>query len=311
MINRRNFLLASGALCALASTLRSEVQQKQTKNSHNMRYCLNTSTINGPRKIPADKLVDIVAKAGYDGIEFWIRDLEAFVAAGGSLADLKKRIADAGLKVESAIGFANWISDDDEHRAKALEQAKREMEIVKAVGGTRIAAPPAGGTKTKIDLAKIAQRYAELLKVGAEVGVTPQLEVWGFSQSLSRLGETAYVVVESGRKDACLLPDIYHIYKGGSDFAGLNFIDGKSIHVFHMNDYPADPPRDQIGDADRVYPGDGVAPISDILQMMHANGFVGALSLELFNREYWKQDPQEVANTGLKKMKKCVEAAFA
>jgi hypothetical protein len=30
------------------------------------------------------------------------------------------------------------------------------------------------------------------------------------------------------------------------------------------------------------------------------------LSLELFNREYWAQDPFEVAKTGLEKMKKVV-----
>ncbi len=32
-------------------------------------------------------------------------------------------------------------------------------------------------------------------------------------------------------------------------------------------------------------------------------GFSGVLSLELFNRTYWEQDPQLVANTGLAKMK--------
>ena len=29
----------------------------------------------------------------------------------------------------------------------------------------------------------------------------------------------------------------------------------------------------------------------------------GFLSLELFNRDYWKQDPLEVAKTGLAKLK--------
>jgi hypothetical protein len=31
--------------------------------------------------------------------------------------------------------------------------------------------------------------------------------------------------------------------------------------------------------------------------------------LELFNRDYWKQDALEVAKTGLSKMKACVAAA--
>jgi sugar phosphate isomerase/epimerase len=61
-----------------------------------------------------------------------------------------------------------------------------------------------------------------------------------------------------------------------------------------------------IGDADRVYPGDGVAPLTEILSTMRDVGFDGYLSLELFNESYWKQDPSEVARTGLKKMKDAV-----
>ena len=36
-------------------------------------------------------------------------------------------------------------------------------------------------------------------------------------------------------------------------------------------------------------------------------GFAGVLSLELFNRDYWQQDPLNVALTGLAKMKAVVE----
>jgi len=158
-----------------------------------------------------------------------------------------------------------------------------------------------------LDLFKAAERYRALLKLGEKMGVTPQIEVWGFSSSLSRLGETAFVAVESGHKNACLLPDVYHIYKGGSDFAGLSFVNGRSIHVFHMNDYPADPPRESIGDKHRVYPGDGVAPLQDILGMLYDSGFRGALSLELFNPDYWKQDALTVARTGLEKMQNVVD----
>jgi sugar phosphate isomerase/epimerase len=79
------------------------------------------------------------------------------------------------------------------------------------------------------------------------------------------------------------------------------------MHVFHINDYPADPPRASIGDADRVYPGDGIAPLATILSTLRATGFSGALSLELFNRDYWRDDALEVAKTGLAKMRRTLE----
>ena len=39
-----------------------------------------------------------------------------------------------------------------------------------------------------------------------------------------------------------------------------------------------------------------------MLRDLRRIGFRGVLSLELFNREYWKQDAFQVAQTGLEKM---------
>ena len=40
-------------------------------------------------------------------------------------------------------------------------------------------------------------------------------------------------------------------------------------------------------------------------------GFRGMLSLEVFNREYWNQDPLLVARTGLEKTREAVQKALA
>jgi 2-keto-myo-inositol isomerase len=314
--HRRQVLLAGCA--AAATTLASPVEVLARPDADKSRpatdpfgYCLNMSTIRG-QKLSLSEQVDVAAKAGYQAIEPWVREIEEFANKGGSLADVKKQIADAGLTVESAIGFANWIVDDAQKREKGLETARHDMDLVRQIGGTRIAAPPAGATsQTDLNLFKAAERYRALLEVGEEMGVTPQVELWGFSQSMKRLGELVFVATESGHPNACMLPDVYHIYKGGSEFEGLRMINGAAIHVFHMNDYPDDPPRATINDSHRVYPGDGVAPLTKILRDIHAAGFRGMLSLELFNRDYWSQDALTVARTGLEKMQAAVQQAFS
>src|SRR5690606_34648850 len=97
-----------------------------------------------------------------------------YTAAGGSLKDLRKRIADLGLSVASVIGFPEWIVDDDARRAKGLEEARRSMDLTAQIGGARLAAPPAGATKESLDLDKVAQRYRALLELGDSLGVVPQ-----------------------------------------------------------------------------------------------------------------------------------------
>jgi 2-keto-myo-inositol isomerase len=278
--------------------------------SEPFRYCLNMATIRGKR-LPIDEEVELAAKAGYRGVEPWVDNIARYAEEGKSLSDLKRRIADLGLAVESAIGFPRWIVDDEAQRAAGMEQMKRDMDLVRRIGGRRIAAPPAGAHRTPgMDLLAVAERYRAVLELGRRMEVVPQLEIWGASQTLGRLGEAAFVVVEAGHPDACLLLDAYHIYKSGSSFAGLKLLNGGAMHVFHVNDYPADPPRETVSDADRVYPGDGVCPLPAILRDLHAAGFRGALSLELFNREYWKQEASVIARTGLEKTRAVVQQAF-
>lgn len=304
-ITRRE-MLAGAALTVSGVT--TAAQPKPARDP--FIYMFNTSTIQG-QNLPITDEVDIAAKAGYQAFEPWIRELDRYVQGGGNLRDLSRRISDAGLRVESSIGFAEWIVDDEGRRRKGLEEARRAMDMVRQIGGRRLAAPPVGATdQTNLSLMRAAERYRALADIGAQIGVTPQIEVWGFSKSLSRLGECAMIAIESGHPQACVLADVYHLHKGGSGFAGLHLLTGAAMQVFHMNDYPAMPGRDKITDAHRVYPGDGVAPLVPMLRDLRQLGFRGALSLELFNREYWKQDPLAVARSGLEKMKAVARASL-
>jgi 2-keto-myo-inositol isomerase len=270
------------------------------------------STINSSQVSIREQL-KIAADAGYTGVELWLRDVDRFVKEGGDLAALRREIADLGLTVESAIAFGKWIVDNDEERAAGLDQCRRDMENLRALGGRRLAAPPVGATDAKsgkLDLNAAAERYRNLLEIGRARDVTPQIELWGFSKNLSTLAEVLYVAAAANDPDACVLLDVYHLYKGGCDFANIGLVPGARMHVLHMNDYPAEPPRATIKDEHRVYPGDGIAPLSTILSTLVQGGFRGVLSLELFNREYWKQPPAEVAKRGLEKMQAAVAQAL-
>jgi 2-keto-myo-inositol isomerase len=316
LVERRTVLTSAAALAAGAvwrtNSAAAELPAKSAApHPPRAQFALNMSTIRG-QKLSVPDQVELAAKAGYDAIEPWLGELHKYVQDGGSVSDLRKRIADHGLRVPSAIGFAEWIVNDDQRRAAGLETARKDMELVRAIGGTHIAAPPAGATKeTNLNLFQAAERFRTLVDLGTSLEVIPQLEVWGFSTTLSKLGETMLVATESRHPRACVLLDVYHLHKGGSEFNGLRLLSGAAMNCFHMNDFPANPPRETIKDADRVYPGDGVAPLTALLRDLLATGFQGTLSLELFNPEYWKQDALQVARTGLEKMKEAVGMATA
>jgi len=309
-MSRRDLLKTTSVATAglLAGSAKALAKSERKKGSDPFRYCLNMSTIRG-QKLSVIEEIDVAAKAGYTGIEPWLGKLNDYKKNGHSLKALRKRIEDHGLTIESAIGFARWIVDDNAQRAKGLEEAKRDMDLLAQLGAKRIAAPPAGARGT-VDPMAAAERYRKLLQIGDEIGVVPQIEMWGGNPSIGRVSTAIYIALEAGHPTACFLGDVYHTYKGGSDFDALKMLGPQALQVFHWNDYPADPPHDKIGDGDRVFPGDGIAPITDIVKGFLQVGAAPVLSLELFNKKYWAMDALEAANIGLDKMKASVAPAL-
>jgi len=275
------------------------------------RFCLNTGTIRG-QNLKLEEVVRITAEAGYHALEPWIEEVHRFVQQGGALRDLRRRLNDHGLTVEGAIGFPAWAVDDDAQRAKGFEQVKRDLDVLAQLGAIRMAAPPAGiPSGQRIEPQRVAERYRQLLELGDQFGIVPILEFWGRNPTIGKLGTALGIAAESGHPRACVLADVFHMYRGGSPFSGLQLCSPQALPMLHLNDYPADPPIDQINDSHRIYPGDGIAPLADILRGCRAQGAARMLSLELFNRNLWKLEALEVARTGLSKMKAAVGRSLA
>jgi 2-keto-myo-inositol isomerase len=298
---------AVGSSPVAAQTPRPQTAPQRPANEP-FGYCLNTSTIRG-NNLDIVGVVNAAAKAGFQAIEPWLMEIDRYTTTGGTLKDLGKRIADAGLTVEGAIAFNSFLDDDEARRAASMEKMKADMDKVAQIGGKRIAVPP-GNSRAAVSLDNAARYYREALEVGEKAGVQPLLELWGTHPVLGPLSHGIYVSVAAGRADASLLLDVFHLYKSGTPFAALKQVNGASLHLMHLNDYPqaADPAT--LNDGNRIYPGDGVAPLRQILRDLRDSGFRGYLSLELFNKEYWTRSADENLKTAMEKIRASVRTAL-
>ena len=316
-LSRREMLSSAAAAfgTALVSSSAGQAQAQRPPTARTrpvnepFGYCLNTSTIRG-NNLDIVAVVNAAAKAGFHAIEPWIMEIDRYTANGGALKDLGKRIADAGLTVEGAIAFNSFLDDDDVRRAAAMEKLKVDMDKVAQIGGRRIAAPP-GNSRVAVSLDNAGRYYREALEMGEKAGVQPLLELWGTHPVLGPLAHGIHVTVAAGRADASLLLDVFHLYKSGTPFPALKQINGASLHLLHLNDYPQAADRSTLNDGSRIYPGDGVAPLGPILRDLRDNGFRGYLSLELFNKEYWARSADENLKTAMEKIRGTVRAAMA
>jgi sugar phosphate isomerase/epimerase len=303
-LNRRQVLKAIG-LTAGAAVLSEAVVASpiSPKADSGFVYSLNMSTIRG-HNLGFVKELEVAAKAGFTSVEIWIDTLQTYLQGGGLLSEAKKIIDGLGLKIEDAIGFAPWLADDEPTRKKALEQLQKEMEMLAQIGCHRVAAPPAGMTKVPVlDLDVVAERYFTILKMGEQTGVMPQLEMWGGSQNLKHISQVLYVATQCGNPNARILFDVFHIFKGKSVVESLNYVGHHALDIFHVNDYPAGIIPEQISEPDRIYCGDGIAPLKQILQIVKNPERPLVISFEVFNKGYYAQDALTVAKTALAKMK--------
>lgn len=307
-IDRRNALKYIGVATSAAAFWKPGVYSlKEQKENSSFTFCLNMATIRG-QNLGFIKELEVAAAAGFGSVEIWIDRLQDYLNNGGSVNEIKNKLQTLNVKIENCIAFDEWLVDDETKRKQAIENMKKTMEIMAAIGCKRIAATGKGLTNdTTISLDTIAERYRGILEIGLSIGVTPLLEMWGFQKQLSTVSEVSYCAMQTGSASAKILLDVFHIYKGGSPVNTLSFINPEINDILHMNDYPSNLSRDVITDADRIYPGDGVAPIKQILKALKRKDQPLILSVEIFNKNYYAQDALLVAKTALNKMKAVVQ----
>src|SRR5690606_15381094 len=302
-MDRRTFIAGATASTLLVSpAVRApqpviHLKNRYQKGRSPWPICLDTATV---RPASLREKVKIAAKAGFDAIEPWDDELADFEANGGNLKDLGKEIKDLGLFVPSVIGLWNALPPTAELFKNSLTDTRRRMRMAADIGSQHIQTIP-NTVGDDYDQQWVARRYRELIELAKNDYNLQAALVFVKYFPLKTLGQAMAVALDANHPDAMVIPDTYHMHISEGGFEGLSLISGRSMAIFQFSDAPAAPAIDQLNDSHRVFPGDGILPLPKVLRDLKATGFEKCVSLELYNPEYWKQDLQQVAETGLRK----------
>lgn len=264
-------------------------------------YSLNASTI---KTTPILEQIRVAGEAGYEAIELWHDDIDAHIAGGGSLGDIKNALADNGLQVPTTIFLKGWWDTVGQVYEREMDEVKRRLGQAAELGAPHsIAGPPLGA----VDFEVGASNYARLLEVGQQIGVKPVMEYLGFAAEVNTIEAALQIMDSADHPDATTVLDPFHCFRGGGSMEAIAKLEPSQIAISHFNDSPAFPPQPLQQDCDRVMPGEGIVDLKRFCELLRQIGYDRCLSLELFNRELWAQDPLEVAKTGLEKMRAVAE----
>jgi sugar phosphate isomerase/epimerase len=306
-MKRRNFIglsstigLMAGILptAAIAETKQLEQNGKRYQNGASpWPICLDTATI---RPASLKEKVSIAAEAGYDGIEPWDSELEEFEKNGGNLKVLGAEIKKLGLKVPSVIGLWNAIPGTMPEFELSLKETRRRMRMAHDIGAEHIQTIP-NTLPENYNQKWVADRYRDIIEIGMkEFNIKPAL-VFVKYFTIKTLGQAFGIAMDANHPNALVIPDVYHMYISGGGFEGLKMLKGDAIAIFQFNDAPNTPAFKDLKDEHRVYPGDGILPLTSIFKDLKATGYKGFISLEMYNPNYYKEDLLQVAKTGLRK----------
>ena len=255
--------------------------------------------LNGATTMHADLETDIKAakEAGFDLIEIWAAKLREFLKTK-TVADLKNLLTEASIEPYSI----NSIEHITFRNAEDYEKIKAETEELSSVAG-EIGCPyvvvvpgklPENATKEEI-IDESAKVLNELADIAEKHNVSLAFEFLGQTDcSVQTIDLCNEIVEKIDRKNVGNVIDTFHFYAGNSTFEAIDKMNPEKLFIFHIND-AEDLPKENLTDAHRLYPGEGILPIREIKAHFDKIGYDRMVSIEIFRPQYWNEDPFEVA----------------
>lgn len=106
--------------------------------------------------------------------------------------------------------------------------------------------------------------------------------------------ETLEVIKRAGNPESLgTLIDTFHYARAGIDLETVRRLPAERIFIVHINDSVAGEPE-QLTDADRLYPTEGVLNLKGYLDAIQTLGYDGGLSVEVFRRAYWEEPIESI-----------------
>jgi 2-keto-myo-inositol isomerase len=249
----------------------------------------NTSAAAGYRKS-----LEGWARAGIRNVEITAALLDDFLKMD-SLGAAKRVLTDNGLTPVSCACGVNGLWEPNPGHAAALEDLKRRCEMFATLGLVRFYAPVTTTAKVaEEDYKGGVDNMRQVGEIARQFNMTGMAEFTRASTFVATLGTMLQMKRSAAHPNFKLLFDCYHFWSGQSKFEDLDRLEPGDVGHVHFQDVP-DMPRELLGQATRVIPGDGVTPLVKILRKLADKGYMGPLSVELFLPKFQQGDPYEVA----------------
>lgn len=250
----------------------------------------------------------IVAKAGFRGIGLRYNLLEDYLDRGHSLVEVKSLLRRFGLTFTEGGFLAEWqfhggmplvcgrkrVGGPEEASEVLMKRLRIFLERCAELECVNITAAVA--LHDTGDLAKAAADFAALCDLAHPYGLRICLEFIGSAPQVREARTASQMIEAANRPNGGLVVDTFFVHQGGTRLADLAAVPIDRILNVQLADAKPGPPEKLNMLEDRLFPGEGVARVQDVVSLLYRRGYTGWWTVELFNPDYRRIPAQEVAD---------------
>lgn len=260
-----------------------------------MRICISEATTM-PATFPDD--VQACAASGCGQLEVWLTKLEDHLKSA-ALADTKSLLADRGVSLVAASYQGGLLLSQGAARKEHFEQFRGRLQLCEALSiPTMLIAADFAARVEPTDIERAIVSLAQAAQWAAGFGVRLALEFRAADAFCTCLQTAVHLVQAAAEPNLGVALDAFHYFKGPSKSDDLALLTADNLAFVQVSDW-AGIPREFVTDADRIMPGDGDLPLTELLTALHQRGYRGPVSLELLNPAIWQLKAPQVMEIGV------------
>jgi 4-hydroxyphenylpyruvate dioxygenase len=240
--------------------------------------------------------VEAIAAAGFKGVEIFENDLLSF---NGSPADAGRMIEGLGLQTITFQPFRDFEGMPEPQRSKVFARAERKFDVMEELGCDLLMVCSNVSPDSLGGIDRAAADFRELGERAAKRGMRVGFEALSWGRHIHDYRDAWEVVRRADHPAVGLVLDSFHILARETDLSAIRSIPPERIFLVQMADAPKlDMDYLSWSRHYRCFPGQGDLPIDDFMLALHATGFDGLLSLEIFNDRFRAGSARSVAIDG-------------